>query len=72
MAMFYNPACCLINRTVCIPPLKENYQLPKHLKDFISVSLKEVWNIVVHSTRCIHKVISMMEGAIGGNTKMYS
>ena len=66
MAMFYNPACCcLINGTVCIPPLKGNYQLPEHLKDFISVSWKEVWNIMVHSTRCIHKVISVMEVLLG-------
>ena len=70
MAMFYNPACCcLINGTVCIPPMKENYQLPEHLKDFISVSLKEVWNIMVHSTRCIRKVISMMEVLLGETQK---
>ena len=41
--------------------MKENYQPHEYLKDFISVSLKEVWNIMVHSTRCIHKVISVME-----------
>ena len=62
MAMLYNPACCyLIKGTVHIPLMKENYQPPEHLKDFISVSLKEVWNIMVHSTRCIHKVISVMK-----------
>ena len=44
MAMLYNPACCcLINGTVHIPPMKENYQPPEHLKDFISVSLKEYY-----------------------------
>ena len=70
MAMLYNPACCcLINGTVCIPPMKENYQPPEHLKDFISVSLKEVWNIMVHSTRCIHKVISVMEMLLGETLK---
>ena len=68
--MLCNPACCcLINGTVCIPPMKENYQPPEHLKDFISVSLKEVWNIMVHSTRCIHKVISVMEVLLGETLK---
>ena len=41
--------------------MKENYQPPEHLKDFISVTLKEVWSIMVHSTNCIHKVMSVME-----------
>ena len=62
MVMLYNPACyCLVNGTVCIPPLEETYQLPEHLKNFLSENLKEVWNFMVHSTRCIHKVISVME-----------
>ena len=60
--MLYNPACCcLINGTVHIPPMKENYQPPKHAKNTLSETLKEAWNIMVHSTRCIHKVISVMD-----------
>ena len=42
MAMLYNPSCCyLINGTVHIRSLKENYQPPEHLKDFTCVSLRE-------------------------------
>ena len=60
-AMMYIPACyCLLNGTVCIQPLKENYQPPEHLQSFIPESMKEVWGMVIQASRCIHKVIGAM------------
>ena len=65
-AMMYNPACyCLLNGTVCIQPLKENYQPPECLKSFIPESMKEVWGMVIQASRYIHKVIGVMERLIG-------
>ena len=65
-AMMYNSACyCLLNETVCIQPLEENYQPPEHLKSFIPESMKEVWGMVIQASRCIHEVIGVMEWLIG-------